>query len=212
MKKSVSVLLVMLVLVLGGCGRKSDYDNMVNDLGQIKAMQYAMAEVGATVNGVDLNYTMEFDTSTPLFHGNILGVDIYLDSENLYVEALGNWFQTPTTEEMKTEFENEFDANFLTMDMPAGDEIINISSGVDAVDQAVNGKTYDEVVTATETGYTILGLEDVISIDTADNKLTLNFTEGENSIHIAIGKAEKFELPTEATEGKVLDPELVASL
>lgn len=212
--KKISLLLVAVLFTLTGCGQKTAYEQMVDDIGNIKVLQYVVLEVGANVEGVDLNYTVEMDSKAPLVHISFLGQELYLSDSSLYIHALGNWFSSELTEEQIADLEEEFNFNFFTIDMPAGDDVINIDTGVSTIDDAVNGKTFNEVVVATDTGFTIAGLEENLAVTAADQQLSLEFSDSasEDSAHITLGKTEKFELPAEAADAKAIPASALSDL
>ncbi len=209
MKKFINVFLMVLLLALSGCGSKTDYQKLVNDLGNVKLMEYSLLEIGGDVQGVELNYKIEMASKDKVAHVKVLGLDAYLDSDNVYVNVFDNWFVVALTEDEKAELAEEFNVDYFEMEMPEGSDKINVSSGIEKIDSALSGKTYDEAVVASDEGYTFVGLEDIVSMDVENNQLTINANvKDENtSVHVKIGKTEKFEIPAEAYEGKEISGE-----
>lgn len=201
MKKFISLFLLVAVIALSGCSNKTAYEQMVDDLGNVQKMQYSMGEIGISSNDINLNYYVEMDSKTPLVHVNVLGMDMYLNDTTLYIKALDNWFSGELTDEIKADLEDDLNFDYFTIDMPDGDETISVDTGIESLDNAVNGKTYNEVVVATDNGFSITGLEDLLSITAGDETLSIEFGDSEgNSLHATFGKTEKFELPKEAEE------------
>ncbi len=215
MKKLFSGLLVMFLITLTGCGEKTDYDQLVKDVDGIKSMQYAMMEVAVSSDVFDFSYLVEMNLPNETVHISVLGMDFYVDQENVYVQVLGSWYYTSMSTEMKADLEEEFNYLFFTVDMPDGDEQIGSNpTDVEIVDNALAGKTYDEVVVATEDGYTIVGLEEVVTISTDDSFLEIKAIDSEAQLEasVSVGKTEKFEVPTEALEGTEIPTEALEAL
>lgn len=214
MKKYISLFLLVLVFALSGCGQKTAYEEMVNDIGNIKSMQYAMVEVGANVKSVDFNYKVEMDSKAPLAHVSFLGQDVYLSDKDIYAQILGSWYTSPLSADQIAAIKDETDFDLFKIDMPDGDSTINITSGYDQVDKAVNGKTYNDVVVATDTGFTITGLEDVLKITAKDSQLSLEFSDpsSDDTAHLTLGKADKFSLPSDAKDATAVPASVLENL
>ncbi len=210
MKKIFSGLLVMFLITLTGCGEKTDYDQLVKDVDGIKSMQYAMMEVAVSSDIFDFSYLVEMNLPSETVHISVLGMDFYVDQENVYVQVLGSWYYAPMSTDMKADLEEEFSYLFFTVEMPEGDELIASNpTDIEIIDNALAGKTYDEVVVATDEGYTIVGLEDVVTITTGDSFLEIKAIDSEEQLEasVSVGKTEKFEVPNEALEGTEIPTE-----
>ncbi len=209
------ILSAIMVLALSGCSMKTDYEKLVDDLKGVKSMDQAMMEVGIDTTNLSLNYTVESDLDSSITHINVLGLDVYTDNEYVYTKMLGSWYKTALTEEEKADLKEEFNIDVFTMEFPEGDEVIsNVDSGVEKIDTALNNKTYNDVFVATENGYSIVGLEDLVAITVEDNKLNFEFSgsETDGKMHIMVGEAEAVELPSEANDAKEISQDQLNAL
>lgn len=202
MKKFISLFLLVLVVVLSGCGNKTAYEEMVDSMGNISSMKYSMFEVGAEVEGISVDYLVEMNIDEPLAHVTALGFDFYLTDTTVYVQAFNNWFKSELTEDQMADLEAELDFDVFEIDMPDGDEPLSIDTGIAMVDDAVNGKTLNDIVITTDEGYSITGLEQYLTATVESSKLSLTFSDSDSgdSAHVTMGKTEEFNLPEEAAD------------
>ncbi len=216
MKKLFTMLLVgVITLTLSGCGAKSDYEQLVKEASGLNTMQYAMVEVAAATENFDFSYLVELDMPNETAHISVLGFDLYVDTENVYLQLLGSWYYSPLTTDMKTNLEEEFNYMFFTFELPEGDELIGTDvTGIEIIDEALNGKSYNEAIIATDNGYTISGLEDVVLISAEGDvlQITANSSEDNLEVSVSVGKAEKFEVPSEAIDGNEISTEDIETM
>ncbi len=202
MKKFISLFLLVLIVVLSGCGSKTAYEEMVDSMGNISSMKYSMMEVGANVDGVKINYLFEANVDEPLAHVSMLGFDVYVTDTTAYVQVFQNWIKSDLTEEQMADLEAELDFDVFEIEMPDGDEALNIDTGIAKIDDAVNGMTLNDIVITTDEGYSITGLEQYLTATVENNQLNLTFkdTESDDTAHVTMGKTEAFSLPEEAAD------------
>lgn len=199
------LLSLVCVLMLSACSAgKTDYEKLSSDVKSLEKIDEGKLQYDVVTDLFEVSLLGEYDLSEGVYYYSVFGMEFYVDETNVYMQALNKWYKTPLTDEIRAELEIDEEFDYLTVEMPEGDEIIEENAtGVELIDNAVAGKTYNEITVATEGGYSVAGLEENIDITTVDNQLSVQASDPEtnSSLSLTVGKGEKLEIPTEATEG-----------
>lgn len=205
MKKYFSILLLVLV-ALTGCSQKTPYEQLASEVSSLKSVEYVSFDFGLTIDGVAVNYQAEIDPKTPLMHITVMGQEFYVNSDSLYAQVLGGWYQTKLTAEQIATIEDEFNFDVYQLELPDGNEPSELKTNIEAIDAVISGKNLNDIVIKTDQGYSIQGLEDALNITAKSDKLTLEYADpnGEDKASLSVGKTDKFEIPAEAFDGQEL--------
>lgn len=203
-----------LVLILTGCGTKTDYQQLVKETSSLSKSDGLALTLGSTFQGTDseldgtsfeINYI--FDLNQDLFKMTIDDVETYLTPDTMYINLFNVWIQRSFDINQYSELKEVMAYKDFVVNMPDGDEVLGDNfTGIPSIDQAVSGKTLNQVVVSTgENQYTISGVEDIITADTsAGLKITINDDEV-GKINIEFTTTDSIELPAEAESALSID-------
>lgn len=201
MKKLLFAILIA-VVTLTGCS-KSDYETFAeeaNFLVDTSAIELTMTS--PEFEGIEISVTV--DAKSDIMKMDFLGMEAYYVDEMSYVNVFGNWMKQPIDEndEDMEMFDDIKQYTTVFTTFPKGDEVISDNLTGDAdIDAKINGKTYDELIKKTaDNTYTIVGLEDMITIVTSEDKIVVTYTtDGEESV-MTFNSSEALELPEAALD------------
>lgn len=205
--KKLFITIFCLSIALTGCGQKTTYQQLVNEVKPLTSKDAIEVTYGSIINDpesdiveteYEINYT--FNLKDDLFNANIDGIDMYFIDDLIYMNLFGTWFQDTYIVENYGDVQNAYKLKNLLLDLPNGNQKLDSNpTGVSTIDQVLNGKTLNELVVSTgDNTYTITGLESILKITTGDT-MRIDYTSEETGpVYYEFSTGTSITLPTEA--------------
>lgn len=205
--KKLFITIFCLSLILSGCGQKTTYQQLANELKPLSSKDAIQITYGSTIsdsesdmNGTEYEINYTFNLKDELFQADIDGMEMYFINDLIYMNLFGTWFQDVYNVENYGHVQNAYKLKNLLVDLPDGNQqLAATATGVPTIDQALAGKTLNELVVSTgDNTYTITGLEDSLTITTGD-AMRVDYTSAETGpVYYILSTGDRISLPSEA--------------
>ncbi|WOO88770.1 hypothetical protein R2F61_07765 [Mollicutes bacterium LVI A0078] len=204
--KKILIIATSLLIVLAGCGAKTDYGTFVSDVKPISnansieiVLGSTFSDTGTDLDGTSFEISYIFDTKNDLMKMTIDGTEIYLSKDTMYISVLGSWIKKSYDINQVGELKEVMTYKDVITNLPKGNKTIATdATGIDAIDSVIGGKTLDELVVNTEPNkYQITGLEDHLAVTTDDGLQLIVTTEETGEIYLTFKETEELALPAE---------------
>lgn len=210
MKKKISLLLLILLLVTS-CGTKqTDYELFIKQNEDVSQASNFLIKYDLIVDSVEYSYqiAVDFETKTIMVQTNDLLAYVFEDYAYLYDND--QWVKSNLYNFNYFEIEKLLSNSYYQLNFPKEDEAIsNLNTGIKELDTLLNGATPNDLVVALDDNlFSFIGLENNLKINTTGSQIILSYTNPSINEQVTVTYAidlDSVYVPDEAVDAIEVD-------
>ncbi len=162
--KKIVLFVLLISIVLVGCGNDSAYSQMKKDIKDIKIGDSLKRETTIISGDEQVTATLIIDDANGISYINAAGDEMYISPDTAYINTDDIWESYNLSKPNYKMLYNIYGFEESKFFLPPKNEVISTQSGIKLVDDSLNGKTYETIFTTDDNNYTIIGLEDYVTV------------------------------------------------